>query len=136
MAEEGAVPMIAPDQLSTWLDGADPPLLLDVRGRVAYRAGSLPGALDAGADPAGFLPDGRGGDVVLLMEEGAPTEPWHARLANFGYRVHVLAGGLEAWRAAGLPTSIAEASFVRPGTVPFVIPRGICEMNEPAEVFD
>ena len=128
--------MIDPESLSKWLDEHDPPLLLDVRDRAAYRDGTLPGALDAGTDPAGFLPDSRGGDVVLVLSDDAQLAPWRLRLTDFGYRVHVLAGGMSAWRAAGFPVQRPETEFVRPGTVPFVVPRGICEINEPAEVFD
>jgi rhodanese-related sulfurtransferase len=127
--------MIDPVPLARWLDGRDPPLLLDVRRRVDYLQGTIPGALDAGTDPAGFLPDSRGGEVVLLTDDDTQTESWRVRLTAFGYRVHVLRGGLVAWRAAGLPAEQPAGGFIRPGTVPFVIPRGICEMNEPAEVF-
>ena len=122
--------------LFRWLDTPDPPLLLDVRGRKAYLSGSVPGALDAGKDPAGFLPDSRGGDVVLILAEGVEPEPWRERLADFGYRVHILAGGMGAWRAAGFTVEKPAEGFVQPGTVPFLIPRGICELNEPAEVYD
>jgi rhodanese-related sulfurtransferase len=116
----------------------DPPLVLDVRGRAAYLAGTIPGALDAGTEPAGFLPDGRGGAVVLVMSY--PPDPerlagWVRRLANAGHVVRLLEGGLPAWRRAGLAVETAHESFVRPGTVPFVIPRGLCEQNEPAQVF-
>lgn len=127
---------IGPVALSSWLSRADAPLVLDARGRDAYREGTIGGALDAGTDPAGFLPDSRGGEVVLILPEGIPVEPWRRRLADFGYRIHVLTGGLAAWRTAGLPEERPAAAFVRPGTVPFVIPRGLCELNEPAQVFE
>jgi rhodanese-related sulfurtransferase len=125
-----------PKALSAWLVQDAPPLLLDTRGRAAYLAGTILGALDAGTDPAGYLPDSRGGNVVLILESGADPASWTARLAAFGYQAQILAGGLPAWRAAGLPVVNPEASFARPGSHPFVIPRGLCEMNTPADRFD
>lgn len=127
---------VAPQALADWMNRPNPPLLLDIRGRAAYLDGTVSGALDTGIDPAGFLPDGRGGDAVLISAPTQDFEPWYARLADYGYRVHVLNGGIADWRAGGLPVERPETSFVRPGTVPFVIPRGICELNKPAEVFD
>ena len=52
-----------------------------------------------------------------------------------GFEAARLSFGLDAWRAAALPVEVPQSEFMRPGTVPFVIPRGICEMNEPAEVY-
>ena len=130
------MPTLGPEALSAWLVRDAPPLLLDTRGRAVYLAGTLPGALDAGTDPAGYLPDSRGGDAVLILEPGTDPAPWITRLAAFGYQTQILAGGLSAWRAAGLPVVSPEASFARPGSHPFVIPRGLCEMNTPADRFD
>lgn len=127
---------VSPQALVDWMNRVDIPLLLDIRGRAAYLEGTLSGALDVGTDPAGFLPDSRGGDAVLISTSNQDLEPWQARLVDYGYRVHVLDGEIADWRAGGLPVVSPEESFVRPGTVPFVIPRGICELNEPAEVFD
>jgi hypothetical protein len=36
---------LAPGALAEWLAQADPPLVLDVRGGEAYRAGTVPGGL-------------------------------------------------------------------------------------------
>jgi len=132
----GELLSIGPEALAKWLDEPEPPIVLDVRGRAAYLQGTVAGALDAGTDPAGFLPDSRGGDAVLILAEGARLESWRARLTHHGYRVHVLAGGMPAWSVAGFSVERPEQGFVRPGTVPFVIPRGICELNEPAQVFE
>lgn len=127
---------IGPQTLADWMNRPNPPLLLDIRGRAVFLDGTVFGALNAGINPAGFLPDSRGGDAVLIPATNQDLKPWYARLADYGYRVHVLNGGIADWRAVGLPVERPETSFVRPGTVPFVIPRGICELNEPAEVFD
>ena len=126
---------LAPQELVSWLRSADPPLVIDVRGREAYQAGTLDGALDAGLDPAGYLPDGRGGPLVLLAPpRWGDTERsrWVTRLESARHRVYLLEGDVTAWRAAGLVLISPDSSYVRPGTVPFIIPRGLCESNEPA----
>ncbi len=118
--------------------GADPPLVLDVRGDQAMRDGTIPGALNVGTNPDGFLPPATNQLIVLLVSQ--PVDPalvraWAGRLQAAGHPVSVLEGGLPAWRAAGLTVAPREQSYVRPGTVPFVVPRGLCEMNEPAQEF-
>lgn len=124
---------LAPPALSQALEGPEPPLVLDLRGTDAYREGTIAGALDAGSDPAAFVIDNRGGEVVLIPPDGIDPEPWGARLAELGYRVQVLAGGIVAWRAAGLPEVGPQASFVQPGSVPHAIPRIVCDRNAPDE---
>lgn len=130
---------IGADQLRAWQDAPDPPLLLDVRGRQAYLSGSLPGALNAGSDPLGYLPDHSGEPVVLLM----PAEPnpllvesWTTRLTDAGHQVWLLSGGMAAWIDAGGQVEIPETAYTRPGRVPFLIPKGLCEGGEPAQVFE
>lgn len=130
-----STPTLNPETLSSRLVQDEPPLVLDTRGRAAYLTGTIPGALDAGTDPAGYLPDSRGGNAVLIVEPGTDPAPWMNRLLGFGYRVQVLGGGLPAWRAAGLPVVNPQAGFATPGSRPFVIPRGLCEMNTPADRF-
>jgi len=129
---------VNPGQLQAWLDTADPPLILDVRGRAAYRAGTLAGALDGGVEPSGFLPDG-GGELVLLLPEGASeqlVEAWFARLTDAGHQVWILEGGIAGWAEAGGHVEIPQSTYIRPGSVPFLIPRGLCEGGSPSQVFD
>jgi len=131
-------PGVSPGQLQAWLDTADPPLILDVRGRAAYRAGTLAGALDGGVEPSGFLPDG-GGGLVLLLPEGASeqlVEAWFARLTDAGHQVWILEGGIAGWVEAGGSVEIPQSTYTRPGSVPFLIPRGLCEGGSPSQVFD
>lgn len=125
--------------LIVWLDGPDPPLILDVRGRRAYFSGTLPGAFDAGSDPLGYLPDHGSDPVVLLTPETvdpALIESWRARLADAGRKVWLLSGGMAAWVDAGGEVEIPETSYAHPGRAPFLIPRGLCERGEPAQVFE
>ena len=114
------------------------PLILDVRGLEAHREGTIPGAVHIGTNPAGFLPPVSEMPVVLILPE--PHDPaylqaWTRRLENAGLSVRWLEGGLPAWRAAGLSVASPEHAYRKPGTVPFVVPRGLCEMGEPAQEF-
>ena len=129
------LPTLSPQVLAGQLAGPTPPRVLDTRGRAAYLEGSLAAAQDVGSNPEGFLPDSRGGEAVLILEPGIDPAPWLARLSGFGYQIHVLDGGMAAWRAAGLPVESPESSFVRPGSVPFIVPRGQCEMGTASESF-
>jgi len=130
---------ISAAQLTELLEaGGDVPLVLDVRGLEAHREGTIPGALHVGMDPAAYLPTVSERIVVLVLPEpytAAYLGAWVRRLGNAGYLVRRLEGGMPAWRAAGLPVSTPEHVYSRPGTVPFVVPRGLCEMEEPAQEF-
>ena len=129
---------ISASDLMAWLDSDDPPLVLDTRGRDAYRAGSLPGAINAGRNPLGYLPDNSREPVVLILPKAADAtfvEGWRRRLADAGHPVLLLEGGLEGWRAVGGPIEQPGATYADPSRVPFLIPRGLCEGNEPAHIF-
>lgn len=126
------------EQLMKWLKQIQPPLLLDIRGSQTYREGSIPEALNTGMDPAGFLPDGRGGPVVLIPPQPIDRQylaAWIERLTDHRHVVYVLVRGLSAWRNAGGEVVNPEEIYVKPGTVPFVIPKGLCEGNDPAQEY-
>ncbi len=126
-------------KLLSWLEEDDPPLVLDVRGKELYRAGTLPGALNAGRNPLGYLPDDSKDPVVLVVPEDANVEyvtAWERRLVDAGHKVWVFDTGIEEWKAAGGVVEIHDVTYVRPGRVPFVIPRGLCEGNEPAQTYE
>lgn len=132
-------PLISAERLRAWLDQSDPPLILDVRGRADYRTKTIAGAMNAGGDPKGYLADGRGGRLVLLMrgeENSEDIAAWFTRLLNAGHDVWILQGGLAGWIEAGGATETPEFSYTQPGRVPFLIPRGLCEGGEPAHVFE
>ena len=134
-----AIKPIGALQLMTWLDSPDPPLVLDVRGRQAYLAGTLPGAFEAGRDPMGYLPDHGGDPVVLLTPQALDPErlaTWATRLADAGHPVWLLTDGMAAWIEGGGPIEQPDDAYAQPGRVPFLIPRGLCEGGEPAQVFE
>lgn len=130
---------ISAPELMAWMREIYPPLLLDIRGSDQYLKGTIPGALNVGKDPEGFLPDGKGGPVVLF----APASPdpgnlarWIRRLESARHEVYLLQDGLEGWTRAGGELIKPEQVYVKPGTVPFVIPRGLCEGEEPAQEYE
>lgn len=131
--------LVTPEDLKSRLGSGDGALLiLDVRGTQSYQTGTLPHALDTGSDPAGFLPDSKGGKAVLVMNHPPDLEKlgsWQRRLEDRGYQVFVLEGGLRGWQQAGFEISQPEEQYVRPGTVPFIIPRGTCKPDHPVQVF-
>ncbi len=130
---------ISAARLQSWLEKDNPPLVLDVRGKELYQAGTLPGAVNAGRDPLGYLPDDSKEPVVLILPDEAGAEfaaAWRRRLADAGHEVWVLDRGLDGWKAAGGTVVIYDASYAKPGRVPFVIPRGLCEGNEPAQIYE
>ncbi len=134
-----AWPVVSARELQAWLQEADPPLVLDVRSRSDYNAGTIVGAMNGGIDPRGYLADGRGGRLVLLTHESADAaviNAWVVRLSAAGHEVWLLRGGFNEWIKSGGAIERPEFSYTRPGSVPFLIPRGLCEMGEPAQVFE
>ena len=130
---------ITAESLLAWMDASEPPLVLDVRGRSKYRAGTLAGAFDAGIDPLGYLPDDSKDPVVMIIPVGADSvfiDAWFKRLTNAGHKVWILKKGLSGWVEASGQIETPEVTYTRPGSVPFIIPRGLCEGNEPAQIFE
>lgn len=100
--------MIAPAALAELMRSLRPHAVLDVRERAAYerghiyRATSLPRRLLEWRLPR--LVPARGTPVVLCDDDGRLAALARPTLQAMGYGdVRVLAGGIEAWRQAGLP---------------------------------
>lgn len=114
--------------------------VVDIRPKSDYVNGTVPGAISVPTDPTGFIADGRGGPAVLVAgSDASPTRlaEWRRRLEAFGFSpVHHIEGGFGAWVAAGGPIEEPADVYVKPGTLPFVIPRGICELNSPALIYE
>jgi rhodanese-related sulfurtransferase len=106
-AAEAAVPTVAPRDLAAAL-GAGGPVVLDVRGSGDFATGHVPGArwLARGKLELaiGRLVPDRATPVVTVCDTGMRATLAAATLRALGYAAtRVLAGGLAAWLAAGLP---------------------------------
>lgn len=80
-------------------------VVLDVREDDEWEAGRIPGALHIPmgelAARQGELPAGR--PIVAVCRSGSRSAAVTEALVRAGYEAENLAGGLEAWHAAGLP---------------------------------
>lgn len=102
-------PVVSAQALRTWLQGAEPVAVLDVRDEAAYARGHL---LQASNAPLGRLPWLAPmllpalGTLIVVADEDEAQDQAHAaaaRLVRQGYaNVSVLRGGTRAWQAAGL----------------------------------
>ncbi len=103
----GSVPEIPPARLAKELGAVPAPQLLDVRTVAEFRAGRIPGAISAPitslarALPALGLDPAR--RVVAICLTAHRSIPAVRLLRQHGFAAAQLAGGMVAWRAAGLP---------------------------------
>jgi rhodanese-related sulfurtransferase len=82
---------------------ADGAVLLDVREPEEWDAGHAPGAVHV---PLGQLPHRipeHGPRIVVVCRSGRRSEEAARALIAWGYDALNLAGGMQAWAAAGLP---------------------------------
>ena len=94
-----SVPEISPQALAQELQGASPPLLLDVRRTAEFAGGHLPGALHI---PLAELPQRlpeipRDRELVCVCHLGQRSAHAAALLLSHGYPARSLAGGMDAW---------------------------------------
>src|SRR5258706_6196251 len=99
---------IAPLALYSNLGSAAAPLLLDVRRDAAFASDErmIAGALRPGADPVEFAArHAAGRSLVAYCVHGHEVSREAVQaLARAGHDASLLEGGIEAWKAAGLPT--------------------------------
>ncbi|WP_040778083.1 pyridoxal-phosphate dependent enzyme [Nocardia pneumoniae] len=105
--ELAATPVLTPEQLAE-LDRTGRPTIVDTRGAMAYRIGHVPGALNIRDDQlddmfAHGIPFPRSRTVVFVCPVGELSLRFAARARQAGYDAASLAGGVVAWRDAGLP---------------------------------
>jgi rhodanese-related sulfurtransferase len=103
----GRVSEVRPADLAAEMAGAAPPLLLDVRTSAEYASGHLAGAvhlpvtsLTARLSSLGLA---RGRPVVAICLSAHRSPPAVRLLSRAGVDARQLAGGMIAWRLAGLP---------------------------------
>ncbi len=110
-----AAPELTISELAA-LRGAPAVLCIDTRGSMAYRAGHVPGSVNIRDD---YLADMfRHGDpflrcrkVVFICATGEHSRRLAAFLTRAGHDSAGLAGGITAWRDAGLPLESQHASL-------------------------
>lgn len=103
----GAVPELTPAALAAALREPAPPLLLDVRTAAEFAAGRISGAVSAPITDlrsrAASLGLGPGRRVVAICLSAHRSIPAVRLLRAAGVDAVQLAGGMLAWRRAGLP---------------------------------
>ncbi|HEY9681009.1 MAG TPA: pyridoxal-phosphate dependent enzyme [Oculatellaceae cyanobacterium] len=102
-ADSGCV--LSVESAPEWIE-REQPLIVDVRGNLAYKMASLPGSINVpwelletmidGADP---FPKDRA--LLLVCPVGEKTTRYAAYLQSRGYRAFGLGGGILSWRNAG-----------------------------------
>lgn len=105
---------IAPADLSQWLASPNGPRLLDVRTPGEYDTMHIPGSYNV---PLDLLREHRAeirhhhldNDVVLVCRSGQRAAQAHESIGL--HNVHVLAGGITAWEASGLPVNRGRARW-------------------------
>lgn len=77
--------------------------------------------------------------AVLIIDATSPAAEVAAavaRLAGAGCALRRLEGEAAQWIAAGLAAPALPHPAPRPGEVPFIIPRGLCEARDPVQSFN
>ncbi len=103
----GSVPEVPAGDLAAELANGAAPLLLDVRTPIEFASGHIAGAVNvpvtalSGRMPSLGIPAGR--PVVAICLSAHRSPPAVRLLRRAGIEARQLAGGMIAWRAAGLP---------------------------------
>ena len=89
---------------------ADGAVALDVREHDEWAAGRIAGALHIPMGELGLRQEEIPGDRLLIAvcRSGSRSEAVTGALLRAGYEAENLAGGMEAWQAAGLPIEPAD----------------------------
>lgn len=135
---------MTPAQLNQALsdDVAASILVLDTRARQDFLAGTIPGAVNTDMLQKkidGTHEDRQNAYIVVVTKKGrldSARQAWVKRLCDRDIETRILQGGTDSWQAQGFGLELPEERLTLPGTVPFIIPRGLCEMNEPVQEFN
>ncbi|MCA9864326.1 MAG: hypothetical protein KC432_14935, partial [Thermomicrobiales bacterium] len=102
--ERQAVSRISPETLASWLEGDDPPIVLDVRSRAAAgQGGGIPGSIRVPLDDIETWARDRPRERPIVTYCTCPEDASAVRAAELlqaeGFAVSALRGGLAAWQA-------------------------------------
>ncbi len=97
-----------PEELAEKITQGEPPTVVDVRTGFEFRAGHIPGAINAPIWKIllrfASLPSDKQAELVVLCELGPRAVMGKALLGFIGYRhVTLLTGHMAAWPRLGLP---------------------------------
>lgn len=125
-ASAAAQEWLTPEQAAAWLATAKHVHIVDVRDKEAYMAGTLKGAVHLSlAELRAMKPEPEARLLLIVGDVDPDALPT-------GYAgLYLLAGTPAEWHRAGL--HVVRIKVSKPA---FVIPRGLCEMNEPADEQD
>jgi len=105
----GTVPEVTASTLATQLERGEAPQLVDVRTQSEFRAGHIAGAVNVPItevrERLGSLALDAGRPVVAICLSAHRSIPAVRVLQQAGFEAAHLAGGMIAWRAAGLPVT-------------------------------
>lgn len=95
-------------ELAKRMKSNDAPPVIDVRSRIEFKLGHIPGAIHAPALKIllrmARLPHDKGTELVITCEHGPRAQMAQRILAAYGYRnTTLLEGHMAGWKAAGLP---------------------------------
>lgn len=97
-----------PQELAGKISSVTPPVVVDVRTGFEFKAGHIPGAINAPVWKILLqlvsLPQDKDAELVVLCELGPRAVMGKALLGLLGFRnVTLLSGHMAAWRRSGLP---------------------------------
>lgn len=97
-----------PQELAGKISSGHPPVVVDVRTGFEFKAGHIPGAINAPVWKILLrlvsLPQDKDAELVVLCELGPRAVMGKALLGLLGFRnVTLLSGHMAAWRRSGLP---------------------------------
>ncbi len=108
-------PEIDLDDLEALFTSADKPLIVDMRGSMAFKASRIPGSLNIPADNLEEIADmgtpfGSNQKVVLVCPTGEVSKRFAAHFKAKAVDCVSLSGGFVAWRDADKPTEKSKAA--------------------------
>jgi rhodanese-related sulfurtransferase len=108
IGETTAHEFISASELASQIDGADAPVVLDVRSPDEYRNGHVPGAINIPHRQVGVrldeLASAKERGLVVYCEGGQRTEYAESVLRSAGFtNIRHLQGDMGAWRQGRLP---------------------------------
>jgi len=106
--EQQKAPQITVDEAQQWLSAQPQPLVVDMRGNLAYKAAHIPGSINIPAETLEEMsewgvPFSNSQPVLFVCPVGDQSKRFAAYYTQRGIKCASLTGGYVAWRDAGKP---------------------------------